>query len=91
MPMTTLHQHDRSDLGVLGDAIRRRRRRLGLSQQEVADLAGCSERTVRAVEHGKATVRLDVLQQVMATVGLAFTLGQGNGEIVVPDEHRGVR
>ncbi|MBI2168165.1 MAG: helix-turn-helix domain-containing protein [Actinobacteria bacterium] len=92
--MNSQNQHDRAGgstgagagVGALGGAIRLRRRRLGLSQQEVADLAGCSERTVRTIERGKATVRLDVLQQVLATLGLGLRLEPGRGAIVVPDE-----
>ena len=45
----------------LGEQLRLRRRELGLSQADLADLADVSERTVRALEQGKHTARLDVL------------------------------
>lgn len=57
-------------LDDLAAAIRERRRGLGLSQAELADLSGVSERTVRALEAGKRTARLDVVEQVCQTLGL---------------------
>lgn len=40
-----------------GEAIRRARREAGLTQKDLADLSGVSERTVRAIETGRATPR----------------------------------
>ncbi len=60
--------------------IRSRRRRLGLRQGQLADLAGVSVRTVTAVESGKATVRLDVLSAITATLGIAISLVAPTGE-----------
>lgn len=54
----------------LGADIRRRRRELGLRQQEVADLSGASVRFVRELEFGKETVRLDKLRAVLDALGL---------------------
>ena len=42
-------------------AVRARRADLRLSQQDLADMAGVSERFVRFVEQGKPTLRLDTL------------------------------
>ena len=36
-----------------GEAIRRARREAGLTQKDLADLSGVSERTVRAIETGR--------------------------------------
>lgn len=60
--------HDRAD--ALGATVRARRRRLGLRQEELADLAGCSERFVHTLEIGKPTVRLDKVLAVLAVLGL---------------------
>lgn len=54
--------------------VRARRRALGLTQQEVAELADVAVRTVHAVEAGKATVRLDALLAVLGALGLRLTL-----------------
>lgn len=47
-----------------------RRRTLGLRQADVAALAGVSERFVRELESGKASVRLDKVEPVLDVLGL---------------------
>lgn len=55
---------------TLGRTVRARRRALRLTQQDVADLAGCSPRFLRALEGGKSTVRLDKVLDVVDVLGL---------------------
>ena len=43
--------------GDFATALVTRRRRLGLRQRDLAELAGVSERFVHAMEHGKVTVK----------------------------------
>jgi len=57
-------------LAHLAMQIRDRRKALGLSQLEVAELADCSPRFLRALETGKRTVRLDKLLGVLDALGL---------------------
>lgn len=54
----------------LAAIIRARRRELGLGQRDAADLAGVSERFVRAVEAGKESVQLDGLRALLDALGL---------------------
>lgn len=54
----------------LGSDIKARRRALGLNQRELAELSGTSERFIRDLEHGKASVRLDKAMAVLTTLGL---------------------
>ncbi|MEV8148310.1 helix-turn-helix transcriptional regulator [Arthrobacter sp. NPDC080031] len=54
----------------LGAKVRARRASLSLSQSDLADLAGVSERFVRFVEQGKTTVQLEPLLAVLGTLGL---------------------
>lgn len=56
--------------GRLGGQLRRRRRALHLTQEEVAELAGTTQRTVSVLESGKPTARLDVLVAVAEALGL---------------------
>jgi HTH-type transcriptional regulator / antitoxin HipB len=56
----------------LGSDIKARRRALGLNQRELAELSGTSERFIRDLEHGKASVRLDKAMAVLTTLGLDF-------------------
>ncbi|WP_248126490.1 type II toxin-antitoxin system Y4mF family antitoxin [Micrococcus lacusdianchii] len=54
----------------LGSALRAARRRLGLTQQEVADLAGLSDRTVRDLEKGSSSPSLGAVIAVATVLGL---------------------
>jgi y4mF family transcriptional regulator len=58
----------------LGAKVRARRTSLSLSQSDLADLAGVSERFVRFVEQGKTTVQLEPLLAVLGTLGLELTV-----------------
>lgn len=81
--------HDRAEAArEWGAEIRARRRTLGLTQQEVAELAGVAVRTVHAVEAGKATVRLDALLAVLSAVGLRLTLERGGRQHLSPSSPR---
>lgn len=64
----------------LAAAVRRRRKQLGLRQDELADLAGVSERFVFAVESGKATVRLDKLTALLGALGMHLQIRRGRAE-----------
>jgi HTH-type transcriptional regulator / antitoxin HipB len=58
---------------ILATELRDRRKSLKLTQQDLADLAGCSPRFVRALEAGKESVRLDKLVAVLDALGLELT------------------
>lgn len=58
----------------LAAAVRARRGDLRLSQQDLADMAGVSERFVRFVEQGKQSLRLDTLLALLDTLGLELQL-----------------
>jgi y4mF family transcriptional regulator len=55
---------------VLASEVRARRAVLRLTQHDLAQLAGVSERFVRFVEQGKPSVQLDSLVTVLETLGL---------------------
>jgi y4mF family transcriptional regulator len=65
----------------LAEAVRSRRVTLGLTQQDVADLADCSERFVHSVETGKDTVRLGKVLDVLGVLGLGLSLRPGDGDL----------
>jgi HTH-type transcriptional regulator/antitoxin HipB len=65
--------------GTLGNAIRARRKELGLRQVELADLAGVSERFVYMVENGKQSVQLDKVVAVLTALGLHLGIQPGVG------------
>lgn len=49
--------------------VKERRRVLGITQIELADRAGVGLRFVRELEQGKASLRLDKVNQVLALFG----------------------
>ncbi|BCT75656.1 hypothetical protein SCMU_14980 [Sinomonas cyclohexanicum] len=55
---------------AVADEVRARRRALGLTQQDLAELAGVSERFIRFVEQAKPSVQLDTLEAVLGALGL---------------------
>lgn len=59
---------------LLAAEVRRRRAALSLTQRDLADLAGVSERFVRFVEQGKPSIQLDSLTAVLDTLGLELQL-----------------
>ncbi len=59
---------------AVADALRARRKQLGLTQLEAAELAGVSVRFVHDVENGKLTVQLDRVQALAEALGLSLSL-----------------
>jgi y4mF family transcriptional regulator len=70
---------------TLAHAVRLRRRHLGLRQDELADLAGVSERFVYALENGKRSVQLDKLVAVLSALGLHLELHRGGSPEISAD------
>ena len=54
----------------IGDAVRERRRMLGVNQQTLADLAGVAVNTVVAIERGEGNPQLTTLLTILDTLGL---------------------
>ncbi|GGI48071.1 y4mF family transcriptional regulator [Agromyces flavus] len=54
----------------IGRAIRAARQAHGLTQEQLAELAGTSTRTVREIEKGSGGTSLDTVVAVAAAVGL---------------------
>ena len=54
----------------IGNAIRERRKKLGISQLTLADLAGVAVNTVVAIERGEGNPQLSTLLAVLDTLGL---------------------
>lgn len=73
----------------LADAVRRRRKELGLRQSDLAHLAGCSERFVHTVENGKASLRLDKLLDLLEVLGLDLSVVPGRGRVRAPEGEHG--
>ena len=53
----------------IGPFVKERRKRLKLTQHDLADRAGVGLRFVRELEQGKRTLRIDKVNQVLALFG----------------------
>ena len=59
---------------LIGNAVRYHRRRGGLSQRSLADLAGVGKTSVFDIEKGKPTVRLATLMAVLRVLNIDLVL-----------------
>ena len=62
----------------LGEALRRERRRQGLTQSGVAEKVGLHQPAVSVVEDGKPRSELRIVFELLAALGLEMTLRERN-------------
>ena len=62
----------------LGLAIREKRRKLKLSQAELAGKVGVGRQWVVAVEHGKSRAELGLVLRTLSALGLSLTIDSGD-------------
>lgn len=63
-----------------GEAVRRFRKRRGLTQQELAGLAGCSIMYISNLERGKETAELGKALKVLDALDVGISLTDRKGE-----------
>ena len=66
-------------MNTIGKYIKTERNKLGLTQEEFALRSGLGLRFVRELEQGKATVRLDKVNQALAMFGMEAVPGVMEG------------
>lgn len=72
----------------VGQIVRRQRTGLGLTQRQLAERSGISERSVVSLELGDATgMRLDKLLEVLSALGLSMDI-RAEGDEGEPDSRR---
>jgi len=59
-----------NNIGNIGAAIRTRRKRIGMTQQDVAEIAGLQRQTISRVEAGNNAVAVATVARVATVVGL---------------------
>ena len=62
------------DVQELGRRITRRRTELNLGQEDLAEMSGITPRTVYQIEKGLGNPTLQVINKVLATLGLEIHL-----------------
>lgn len=60
-------------MDTVGKQIKRRRKKLGVTQKQLADLSGIGINTLTKIERGEGNPTLDVLNKVLDTLGLVLT------------------
>jgi HTH-type transcriptional regulator / antitoxin HipB len=63
----------------LGNALRARRRELGLAQEEISGVVGVNRRVIGELERGKGTVQLQIAMEVARVLGLDIELEPRGG------------
>jgi y4mF family transcriptional regulator len=66
-------------------SIKKRRKLLGMTQYELAQIAGCGLDFIYDLENGKPTVRFDKLLAVIMALGLEFKLQDGKNGITIAE------
>lgn len=75
--MSSFQQPQRvKDAADLGSVIRLQRKRLGLTQQELADACGCSIMYLSNLERGKETAELGIALRVVNILGLDLLVSE---------------
>jgi y4mF family transcriptional regulator len=69
-----------NDPSSLGQAIRKARKALNITQEDLSLQTGISRTTIRAIEQGKQTAHLGLVLQVCRDLGLMLTLTSAEGE-----------
>ena len=72
---------------ALGEGIRARRKALGLSQEQLAELAGAKPLFVHEVETGKTNPRIGNVLQLLQILGLQLSLQNGRATFEVLLDH----
>lgn len=73
-----------ADIDAFASAVKSRREALSLRQDELAALAGVSERFVYALENGKQTARIDKVRLLLSALGLHLELHRGADSAIRP-------
>ena len=60
----------------LGKQISERRKKLGLSQEDLAEISGVSPRTINSVELWKENPSINVLNKMVKPLGFVVTLSE---------------
>ncbi|RBO91410.1 helix-turn-helix domain-containing protein [Nocardia puris] len=56
----------------IGRAVRTTRRAYNLTQEQLAELAGTSTRTIREIEHGSGSTSIGTVAAVLGALGLTL-------------------
>jgi HTH-type transcriptional regulator / antitoxin HipB len=59
---------------ILAEIVRKHRKMSGLSQLQLAEMAGVGKTVVFDIEKGKATIRIDTLRKILSVLNIRVQL-----------------
>lgn len=62
---------------IISNSLKEYRKAKGLTQQDIADLAGVSRKAINELEQGKDTIQFKIVLKVLAVTDLELTLQGG--------------
>lgn len=65
-----------NSVSELGAELQRARKQNGLTQEQLADLAGISERTLRSIERGSGNPSIEAVLSVADVLGLRIVVAK---------------
>lgn len=71
---------------VLATVIKKHRKAAGLSQLQLAEMAGVGKTVVFDIEKGKETIQLDTLRKILAVLNIKAQLISPFMNLINPDE-----
>ncbi len=63
----------------IGNAIRRARKKRGLSQSELGEKAGLRQETISLIENGNPAAKLETILAVLSALALEFKISERSG------------
>lgn len=63
-----------SQKGAIGDVLQSRRKARKIAQEQLADIAGISPRTLRDIEKGVANPELETLMKICSVLGMEIKI-----------------
>ena len=67
---------DNSVMALIGKRLSERRKRLRVTQKDLAEIAGVSVSTISAIERGKTSPSIALLNKMSTPIGLVVSLSE---------------
>jgi HTH-type transcriptional regulator / antitoxin HipB len=77
------------DIAEIAEAVKQHRKIAGLSQSQLGRLAGVGKTAVFDLEHGKETIRFDVLRKILDALNINVKLSSPISAVINEARHRG--
>lgn len=69
----------------LGNAIRRARKKRGMSQSELGEKAGLRQETISLIENGNPAAKLETILAILSVLGLEFQISERSAKSLLEE------